>query len=102
MKTIRSRSSSRIATFLSILLAVVLVAGCSPKVVPVDEPQVSGMMLINSTSAAYDVAPFTWNVRQNTLQSTGTSVLHANNTNGGPYCSGSPVRLYLPSNAGSS
>jgi len=95
MKTIRSRSSSRIATFLSILLVLVLVAtGCAPKVVPVDEPQVSGMMLTNVTASAYDTVPFVWNVRQNTLQSTGTSVLHANNTNGEAvllWRSGSPL-----------
>ena len=95
MNTIRSRSSSRIATFLSILLVLVLVAtGCTPKVVPVEGPQVSGMMLTNVTADAYDTVPFMWSVRQNTLQSTGTSVLHANNTNGEAvllWRSGSPL-----------
>ena len=95
MKTTKSRSRSRVATFLSILLATVLVAtGCAPKVVPVEGPQVSAMMLTNVTSSAYDTVPFMWSVRQNTLQSTGTSVLHANNTNGEAvllWRSGSPL-----------
>jgi hypothetical protein len=95
MKTITSRSRSITATSLSILLAVVLAAtGCAPKVVPVEGLQVSAMMLTNVTSSAYDTVPFKWNVRQNTLQSTGTSVLHANNTNGEAvlcWRSGSPL-----------
>jgi hypothetical protein len=95
MKTTTSRSRSMIATFMSILLTVVLVAtGCAPKVVPVEGPQISAMMLTNVTSSAYDTVPFVWNVRQNTLQSTGTTVLHANNTNGEAvlrWRSGSPL-----------
>jgi len=95
MKTTKSRSRSIAATFLSILLAMVLVAtGCAPKVAPVEGPQVSAMMLTNVTSSAYDTVPFMWNVRQNTVQSTGTSVLHANNTNGEArlcWGSGSPI-----------
>ena len=94
MKTTKSRSSSRIATFLSVLLAVVLVAGCTPKTVPIEGPDVSALMLTNVTSSAYDTVPFMWNVRQNTLQSTGTPVLHANNTNGEAvlrWRSGSPL-----------
>jgi hypothetical protein len=82
MKTRDSRCCSRIVAFACILLAVVLAAGCAPKVVPAEGPQVSGMMLTNFTASAYDTVPFAWNVQQNTLQSTGTSVLHANNTNG--------------------
>jgi len=70
-------------TFMSILLAVVLAAtGCAPKVVPVDGPQVSALMLTNVTDSAYDAIPLTWNVGKNALQSTGAVVLHANNTNG--------------------
>ena len=95
MKTMTSRHSSMIATFMSILLAVVLVAmGCAPKVIPVEGPQISAMMLTNVTASAYDTVPFMWNVRQNTLQSTGTPVLHANNTNGEAvllWRSGSPL-----------
>jgi len=89
-----SRHCSTIAMFAGILLALVLAPGCAPKVVPVEGPQISGMMLTNATSSAYDTAPFVWNVRQNTLQSTGTSVLHANNTNGEAvllWRSGSPL-----------
>jgi len=82
MNTRTARHRSMIVTFAGILLAVVLAAGCAPKVVPVVGPQVNGMMLTNATSSGYDTVPFVWNVRQNTLQSTGTSVLHANNTNG--------------------
>ncbi|HWQ21833.1 MAG TPA: hypothetical protein VN478_03810 [Clostridia bacterium] len=95
MKTRDSRCCSRIVAFACILLAVVLVAtGCAPKVVPAEGPQVSGIMLANVTASAYDTVPFVWSVRQNTLQSTGTSVLHANNTNGEAvllWLSGSPL-----------
>jgi len=95
MKTMTSRSRSITATFTSILLAVVLVAaGCAPKVVPVEGPQISAMMLTNVRASAYDTVPLQWNIRQNTLQSSGTSVLHANNTNSeGRLCwrSGSPL-----------
>lgn len=82
MKMTKSRSYSTVATFLSILLALVLVAGCAPKAVPFDGPQVSALMLTNVTDSAYDVVPLTWDVGKNTLQSSGTVVLHANNTNG--------------------
>lgn len=94
MNTRTARHCSMIVTFAGILLAVALAAGCAPKVVPAEGPQISGMMLTNATSSAYDTAPFVWNVRQNTLQSTGTSVLHANNTNGEAvllWRSGSPL-----------
>jgi len=83
MKTSILRSRSIAATFLGILLAVVLaVTGCTPKVVPMDGPQVSALILTNVTDSAYDAVPLTWNVGQNTLQSPGTVVLQANNTNG--------------------
>jgi hypothetical protein len=72
-----------IAIFMSILLALVLVAGCTPKTVPVEEPTVSMLMKTNVTPSAYDAVPLTWNVGQNTLQSSGTTVLHADNPNGG-------------------
>lgn len=80
---ITSRLSSRIVVFTSILLALVLVAGCAPKAVPVEEPTVSMLMKTNVTPSAYDAVPLTWNVGQNTLQSSGTTVLHADNPNGG-------------------
>lgn len=60
---------------------MVLVTGCAQKVVPTEGPQVSMMVEINVTSSEYDLVPLLWNVTQNTLQSSGTSVLHANNTN---------------------
>ena len=94
MRTSKSRSRSVMAELVSILLAVVLAAGCAPKVVPAKGPQISGMMLTNVTASTYDTVPFVWSVRQNTLQSTGTSVLHANNTNGEAvllWRSGSPL-----------
>lgn len=83
MRTIDSRSHSTTITILSILLALVLMAGCAPKAVPVEEPTVSMLMKTNAMSSAYDAVPLTWNVGQNTLQSSGTTVLHADNPNGG-------------------
>jgi len=67
---------------MSILLALVLVAGCAPKAVPVEERTVSMLMKTNVTSSAYDAVPLTWNVGLNTLQSSGTTVLHADNPTG--------------------
>src|SRR5664280_253185 len=105
MKTMTSRYCSRIVTFVSILLAVVLVTtGCTPKVVPVEGPQISMMVETNFTSSGdphnapstqYDAVPFTWNVVQNTLGSSGVAVLHVNDVDnwGGMllWCSGSPL-----------
>src|SRR5450756_1978774 len=105
MKTMTSRYCSRIVTFVSILLAVVLVtAGCAPKVVPTEGPQISMMEKTNVTSSGdphnapstqYDAVPFTWNVVQNTLQSSGITVLHVNDVDNWGcmllWCSGSPL-----------
>ena len=95
MKTTKSRSRLIVAMIMSILLAVSFgAAGCAQKVVPVEGPQISAMMLTNVTSSAYDAVPFVWNVRKNTLQSSGMSVLNANNPNGEAvlcWCSGSPL-----------
>ncbi|RIE07296.1 hypothetical protein [Candidatus Cryosericum odellii] len=65
-------------TFLSILLAVVLVTtGCTPKVVPVEGPQITMMVETNFTSSEYDAGSLLlWNIGQNTLQTSGTSVVH--------------------------
>lgn len=82
MNTTIPVSRSRITTLVSILLAVVLAAGCAPKAVPADERRVSMLMKTNVTSSAYDAVPLTWNVGQNTLQSSGTTVLHADNPDG--------------------
>src|SRR5450756_3111632 len=85
MKTTKSRSCSRVATFLSILLATVLVAtGCAQKVVPVEGPQVSMMLKTNFTSSEYDASSLLlWNIGQNTLQSSDTSVVHVSDFNNG-------------------
>jgi hypothetical protein len=105
MKTMTSRYCSRIVTFVSILLAVVLVTtGCAQKVVPAEGPQISMMEKTNVTSSGdphnapstqYDAVPFTWNVVQNTLGSSGVAVLHVNDVDnwGGMllWCSGSPL-----------
>ncbi len=60
---------------------MVLVAGCAQKVVPTEGPEITMMVKTSVTSSEYDVVPFLWNVAQNTLQSSETSILHANNTN---------------------
>jgi len=98
MKTTKSRSCSRVATFLSVLLATVLVAtGCAQKVVKVEGPQINMMLETNFTSSEYDAGPLLlWNIGQNTLQSSGTSVVHVSDfNNGGRLCwqPGSPDRV---------
>ena len=52
------------------------------------------MGLTNVTSSEYDTVPLLWNVGQNTLESSGTSVLHVNDVNGEGvlrWSSGSPI-----------
>src|SRR5450759_268533 len=99
MKTTKSRSCSRVATFLSILLATVLVAtGCAQKVVPVEGPQITMMVETNFTSSEYDAGSLLlWNIRQNTLQTSGTSVVHVIDLDNGGlplyWQLGSPVRV---------
>jgi len=99
MKTMTSRYCSRIVTFVSILLAVVLVTtGCTPKVVPVEGPQISMMVETNFTSSEYDAGSLLlWNIGRNTLQTSGTSVVHVSDfDNGGLplyWQLGSPVRV---------
>jgi hypothetical protein len=99
MKTITSRHCSTIAVFTSVVLAVVLVAtGCAPKVVPVEGPQISMMLETNFTSSEYDAGSLLlWNIRQNTLQTSGTSAIHVSDfDNGGLplfWQLGSPVRV---------
>ena len=82
MNTTVSVSHSRITTLVSILLAVVLLASCTPRVGPVEKRTISMLMKANVTLSAYDAVPLTWNVGQNTLQSSGTTVLHADNPDG--------------------
>ena len=67
---------------IALIAAIGILAGCTPKAVPIEGPDISALMLTNVTVSAYDAVPLTWNVGQNTLQSTGTVVLHANNTDG--------------------
>ena len=99
MKTMTSRHCSMIATFTSVLLAVVLSAtGCAPKVVPVEGPQISMMLKTNFTSSEYDAGSLLlWNIGQNTLQTSGTSIAHASYIDNGaiPLCwqLDSPVRI---------
>ncbi|RIE17015.1 hypothetical protein [Candidatus Cryosericum septentrionale] len=99
MKTMTSRYCSRIVTFVSILLAVVLVTtGCTPKVVPVEGPQISMMVETNFTSSEYDAgALLLWNIGQSTLQTSGTSVVHVTDSDNGGlplyWQPGSPVRV---------
>ena len=99
MKTMTSRYCSRIVTFVSILLAVVLVTtGCTPKVVPVEGPQISMMVETNFTSSEYDAGSLLlWDIGRNTLQTSGTSVVHVIDLDNGGlplfWQPGSPVRV---------
>jgi len=66
MKTMTSRSCSRIATFTSILLAVVLVAGCAPKVtgmvdVPVGDDMATQIKKGTTIYTVEDVPAFVMN-----------------------------------------
>ena len=96
MKTMTPRSHSRIATFMSILLAIVLVAGCAQKVVIVDGPKINLMVEADASSSKFDAVPFLWNIGKNTLKSSGTAAVHVEDIpNGGILCwqPGSPVRF---------
>ncbi|RIE07295.1 hypothetical protein [Candidatus Cryosericum odellii] len=99
MKTTTSRFRPVMAIFTSILLAVVLVpTGCAPKVVPVEGPQISMMLETNFTSSEYDAGSLLlWNIGQNTLHISGTSVVHVSEIDYGGlplfWQPGSPVRV---------
>src|SRR5450830_1494000 len=99
MKTMTSRHRSMIAIFMSILLAVALSAtGCATNVVPTESPQISMMVETNFTSSEYDAGSLLlWNIGQNTLHISGTSVVHVNEIDywGLPlfWQPGSPVRV---------
>jgi len=88
-----------IAIFMSILLAVVLSAtGCATKVVPTESPQISMMVETNFTSSEYDAGSLLlWNIGQNTLHISGTSVVHVSEIDYGGrplfWQPGSPVRV---------
>lgn len=83
MRKAKARCFFIITTFLSILFVVVFATtGCAPKIAPLEGPDVSALLLTNVTTSAYDAVPLTWKVGKNTLESTGTVVLHANNPDG--------------------
>jgi hypothetical protein len=88
-----------IATFTSVLLAVVLSAtGCATNVVPTESPQISMMVETNFTSSEYDAGSLLlWNIGQNTLHISGTSVVHVSEIDYGGlplfWQPGSPVRV---------
>jgi hypothetical protein len=99
MKTTTSRFRPVTAIFMSILLAVVLSAtGCATNVVPTESPQITMMVETNFTSSEYDAGSlFLWNIGQNTLHISGTSVVHVSETDYGGlplfWQPGSPVRV---------
>src|SRR5450830_1327449 len=99
MKTMTSRHRSMIAIFMSILLAVALSAtGCATNVVPTESPQISMMVETNFTSSEYDAGSLLlWNIGQNELHISGTSVVHVSEIDYGGlplyWQLGSPVRV---------
>jgi hypothetical protein len=70
---------SRAVLVLVLVAAIGLAAGCAPKT-PVEDGQITVMvkatMVPSGYGAGYDAVPLRWNARQNTLQSSGTPVLH--------------------------
>jgi beta-lactamase regulating signal transducer with metallopeptidase domain len=96
MSSNKQTKRTSIISVISVVLvaALAIIAGCTPQTVPVNAQDVSALMLTNVTASAYDAVQLTWNVGKNTLQSPGTTVLHANNTNGEAvlrWRSGSPL-----------
>lgn len=84
MRITQARRCSVVATFLSILLVLTLVAGCTPKAIPAEAPQIGMMVETNFTSSEYDAGPLLlWNIGQNSLQTSGTSVVHVSDFNNG-------------------
>jgi hypothetical protein len=82
---------------LLLVVAIGLAAGCAPKTPDTGTPnkglQISAMVKENATSSGYDAVPVLWNVTQNTLQSSGASVLHVDDQDQGyglSWSSGSP------------
>ncbi|MCX6097168.1 MAG: M56 family metallopeptidase [Caldiserica bacterium] len=82
-----------------VLVAVIgILAGCTPKVVPAEGPQISMMVETNFTSSEYDAGSLLlWNIGQNTLHISGTSVVHVSEIDYGGlplfWQPGSPVRV---------
>src|SRR5450756_278257 len=97
MKTTKSRSCSRVATFLSILLATVLVAtGCAQKVSPIVGSETNMMVETNVTSSEYDTVPLLWNIGQNAVVVVPVPpVVHVSDfSNGGILCWQNGCLLY--------
>lgn len=87
-----------VVRLMSILLAMALAAGCAPKAVLIKGPQISMMAKTNFTSSEYDAGPlFLWDIGQNTLQTSGSSIAHVSYIDNGaiPLCwqLDSPVRI---------
>ena len=82
---------------IALIAAIGILAGCTPKAVPIEGPDVSMMLKTNFTSSEYDASSLLlWNIGQNILQSSDTSVVHVSDfNNGGILCwqPGSPVRV---------
>jgi len=72
-----------------------LASGASAKITMMERTNVTSSGDPNAPSTQYDAVPFTWDVAQNTLRSSGTTVLHVNDVdNWGRmllWCSGSPL-----------
>ena len=75
--------------------AASIASGASAKITMMERTNVTSSGDLNAPSTQYDAAPFTWDVAQNTLRSSGTTVLHVNDVdNWGRmllWCSGSPL-----------
>ena len=84
MSSYKQTKRTTIVSIVAVVLvaAIGILAGCTPKTVPAEEQTVSMLMKTNVTSSAYDAVPLTWNISQNTLQSAGKIVLHADNPDG--------------------
>ncbi|MDO9099605.1 MAG: hypothetical protein Q7V53_02510 [Caldisericota bacterium] len=88
------RFRHRAATAMMLLAMTLPAAGCAPRIVPAEGPQISMMATTNPTSSGYDTVPLQWNVGRNTLQSSGTPVLRvdvATGAGGLSWSSGSPL-----------
>ena len=72
-----------------------LASGASAKISMMERTNVTSSGDLNAPSTQYDAVPFTWDVAQNTLRSSGAAVLHVNDVDnwGGMllWCSGSPL-----------
>lgn len=80
MRITKARCCSVVVAFMSIFLVVALAVGCASEVVPTESPQISMMVVANFTALKYDAgALLLWDTGRNTLQMSGTSVVHVSN-----------------------